>query len=140
MKFKNSDKICFKNDSLLIGPVLDRKEMKLKFYKVFLVNIDKREFEQIKKCSNYRELKKYKKNISYVFHVDKYDEIPDEEELIDDLNLIKKIRSVHEKYLQVLGFNDDLELNNYQKFLEQIYKRKEQRNMEFANKMLDTLF
>jgi hypothetical protein len=138
MKFKNSDKINIFKDDIYIGPILNRKEMNLKYYKITLN--DTLIIDDVKKCNTYKELKKYKKFIQYISDEKKYNERPDEEELIDDLRLIKKLKICNENYLDILGFNDELEFNNYQKYLEKVYQNFEEKNTEFADNMLNRMF
>lgn len=139
MKFKKSDTIFFKNDNIYIGPILDRKEMILKNYT--LIFDDKINIDELKDIKNYNDLLKNNIKIKYISHAKKYDERPDENELIDDLKLIKKTKAKHkDMYIQLLGFKDITEYDNYEKYLINVKKNYEEKKMEQASVMLDKAF
>tara|TARA_Y100000780_G_scaffold213130_1_gene213858 strand:+ start:1511 stop:1933 length:423 start_codon:yes stop_codon:yes gene_type:complete len=139
MKFKKSDTIFFNNDNVYIGPILDRKEMVLKNYSlIFDDNINTNKLKDIK---TYNDLLKNNIKIKYISHSKKYDERPDENELMDDLKLIKKIKAKHkDMYIQLLGFKDTTEFDNYEKYLINVKKNYEEKKMEQASAMLDKAF
>jgi hypothetical protein len=127
MRLKNGDGISISDNKYIVGPILNRKQLKYEYYELVIeddykIHNDITKYGEFKKVFNKNKIKKLK-------YIETYDKSIEIDDLIQDFKHIYQIKKRKENYLSILGFDDEKEYTNYYKMVEQLYKNIEKEKM-----------